>query len=91
MQLYTKGWLPWKIKVEIKQSHICLKKMQRMILKLCGIEQPNKALIVVSEYAGYAARIALWVHVGSTHTVKNLREVFAALQAKLLLPEILQE
>jgi hypothetical protein len=56
--------------------------MQRMISKLYGIERPNKALIVVSVYADYVARIALWVHVGSTPTAKNLRKAFAALQAK---------
>jgi len=65
--------------------------MQKMILKLFGIELPNKARIVVSAYAGYVARIALWVHVGSIHMAKSLREAFAVLPAKLLLPAILQE
>lgn len=65
--------------------------MQRKISKLCGIERRNKALIVVLVCVGYVARIALWVHAGSTHTVKNLREVFAVLPAKSLLPVISQE
>lgn len=62
-----------------------------MVLKLCGIELPNKALIVVSGYGDYAAKIALWVHAGSTHTVKNLREAFADLPVKSLLRAISQE